>query len=113
VWPSNEASGESNYELVAAAKQKWEQFVIEEALGKDAAAVLPEAIRLVELRARVSLLWGGGRGRRPVRCCRVSWKTSPVRIGTSWLRRCRSWPWRWRGRMGWVVARIEGGRSIS
>jgi hypothetical protein len=33
--------------------QKWEHAVIEEALGEDAASVLPEAIRLVELRARV------------------------------------------------------------
>ncbi|HSY47842.1 MAG TPA: hypothetical protein VLC46_03445 [Thermoanaerobaculia bacterium] len=32
---------------------RWEQSVIEEALGEDAARVLPEAIRLVELRARV------------------------------------------------------------
>ncbi|HEY0141833.1 MAG TPA: hypothetical protein VGF48_13120 [Thermoanaerobaculia bacterium] len=40
-------------ELVAAAMRMWEQSVIEEALGRDAAAVLPEAIRLVELRARV------------------------------------------------------------
>src|SRR4051794_8482458 len=30
-----------------------EQAVIEEALGEDAASVLPEAIRLLELRARV------------------------------------------------------------
>jgi mannose-1-phosphate guanylyltransferase len=40
-------------ELVAMAMQKWEHAIIEEALGEDAAAVLPEAIRLVELRARV------------------------------------------------------------
>jgi hypothetical protein len=40
-------------ELVALAMQKWENAVIEEALGDDAAAVLPKAIRLVELRARV------------------------------------------------------------
>jgi hypothetical protein len=40
-------------ELVATAMQKWEQSVIEKALGEDAHAVLPEAIRLVELRARV------------------------------------------------------------
>jgi hypothetical protein len=40
-------------ELVAIAMMKWEQAVIEEALGEDAAGVLPEAIRLVELRARV------------------------------------------------------------
>jgi hypothetical protein len=40
-------------ELVAVAMEKWEQSVIEEALGKDATTVLPEAIRLVELRARV------------------------------------------------------------
>jgi len=31
----------------------WEQAAIEEVLGDDAATVLPEAIRLVELRARV------------------------------------------------------------
>lgn len=40
-------------EMIAAAMRVWEQGVIEEALGDDAAAVLPEAIRLVELRARV------------------------------------------------------------
>jgi hypothetical protein len=40
-------------ELVSVAMQTWEQAVIEEALGEDAARVLPEAIRLVELRARV------------------------------------------------------------
>jgi hypothetical protein len=40
-------------EMIAAAMRTWEQSVIEEALGDDAAAVLPEAIRLVELRARV------------------------------------------------------------
>jgi hypothetical protein len=40
-------------EMMALALQAWPQAVIEEALGEDAAAVLPEAIRLVELRARV------------------------------------------------------------
>ena len=40
-------------EMIAAAFRTWEQAVIEEALGEEAAAVLPEAIRLVELRARV------------------------------------------------------------
>jgi len=40
-------------ELVAVAMQTWEQSVIEAALGKYAPSVLPEAIRLVELRARV------------------------------------------------------------
>jgi hypothetical protein len=40
-------------ELVAVAMQTWEQSVIEAALGKDAPSVLPEATRLVELRARV------------------------------------------------------------
>ena len=40
-------------EMVAAAMRIWEQAVIEEALGDDAASVLPEAIRLVELRARI------------------------------------------------------------
>jgi hypothetical protein len=40
-------------EMMAAAMRMWEQAVIEEALGDEAATVLPEAIRLVELRARV------------------------------------------------------------
>lgn len=40
-------------EMIAAAMRTWEQSVIEEALGEDAATLLPEAIRLVELRARV------------------------------------------------------------
>jgi hypothetical protein len=40
-------------EMVATAMRIWEQSVIEDALGDDAPAVLPEAIRLVELRARV------------------------------------------------------------
>src|SRR5258706_213591 len=43
----------SKEELMAVAMQRWEQSVIEDALGEDAASVLPEAIRLVELRARV------------------------------------------------------------
>lgn len=43
----------SREEMVAAAMQLWEQTVIEDALGEDAAAVLPEAIRLVLLRVRV------------------------------------------------------------
>jgi hypothetical protein len=40
-------------ELIAAAMRVWEQSAIEEAVGDEAAAVLPEVIRLVELRARV------------------------------------------------------------
>lgn len=40
-------------ELIAAAMRVWEQGVIEAALGDDAERVLPEAIRLVLLRARV------------------------------------------------------------
>jgi hypothetical protein len=40
-------------EMIAAAMRRWEQSVVEEALGDDAASLLPEAIRLVELRARV------------------------------------------------------------
>src|SRR4051812_43984155 len=40
-------------EMIATAMRMWEQGTIEEALGEDAARVLPEAIRLVELRARV------------------------------------------------------------
>lgn len=40
-------------EMIAAAMRTWSQAVIEEALGEEAQRVLPEAIRLVELRARV------------------------------------------------------------
>lgn len=40
-------------ELIAVAMQSWEQAVIENALGDDASKVLPEAVRLVELRARI------------------------------------------------------------
>jgi hypothetical protein len=40
-------------ELIAAAMQRWEQTVIEDELGDDAGAVLPEALRLVQLRVRV------------------------------------------------------------
>lgn len=40
-------------ELIAAAMRIWEQTTVEDALGDDAATMLPEAIRLVELRARV------------------------------------------------------------
>jgi hypothetical protein len=40
-------------EMVAAAMSRWETAVIERALGREAARVLPEAVRLVELRARV------------------------------------------------------------
>ncbi len=43
----------SKEELIAAAMRIWPQAAIEEALGDEAATVLPEAIRLVELRARV------------------------------------------------------------
>jgi len=39
--------------MIAAAMRIWEQAVIEEALGDDAPRVLPEALRLLELRARV------------------------------------------------------------
>ena len=40
-------------EMIAAAMRTWPQDVIEKALGDDAPRVLPEAIRLVELRARI------------------------------------------------------------
>lgn len=40
-------------EMIATAMRLWDQAVIEEALGDDAARLIPEAIRLVELRARV------------------------------------------------------------
>lgn len=43
----------SREEMMVAAMRLWEQSVIEDALGDDAAAVLPEAIRLVLLRVRV------------------------------------------------------------
>jgi hypothetical protein len=60
---------------MAAAMQKWEHAVIEEAPGEDAAAVLPEAILLAELRrgcrgisGRCCGSWRGKRGRRSMRC---------------------------------------------
>jgi hypothetical protein len=40
-------------EMIATAMRLWDQSVIEEALGDDAARLIPEATRLVELRARV------------------------------------------------------------
>jgi hypothetical protein len=40
-------------EMIATAMRLWDQSVIEEALGDDASRLIPEAIRLVELRARV------------------------------------------------------------
>src|SRR5436305_1814216 len=40
-------------EMIATAMRLWDQSVIEQALGDDAPRLLPEAIRLVELRARV------------------------------------------------------------
>jgi hypothetical protein len=43
----------SKEEMMTVAMRVWELGVIEEALGDDAPSVLPEAIRLVELRARV------------------------------------------------------------
>src|SRR5437660_12386733 len=43
----------SKEEMIAAALQVWPAAVIEEALGDAAAAVLPEVLRLVELRARI------------------------------------------------------------
>jgi hypothetical protein len=43
----------SKEELIAAAMQRWKQSVIVDALGEDAARLPPEAIRLVELRARI------------------------------------------------------------
>ena len=43
----------SKEEMIAAALRVWPQAVIEEVLGEEAAAVLPEVIRLVELRARI------------------------------------------------------------
>jgi hypothetical protein len=64
-------------EMVAAAMGRWETAVIEKALGREASRVLPEAIRLVELRARVPRI----RKRR----CGI-WR------GRSWRRRCRRWP---------------------
>ena len=43
----------SKEELIALVMEKWDQTVIEAALGEEAATVMPQAIRLVELRARV------------------------------------------------------------
>jgi hypothetical protein len=43
----------SREELITAAMRMWEWTAIEAALGEMAATVLPEAVRLVQLRARV------------------------------------------------------------
>src|ERR1700743_711604 len=43
----------SKEELMAVALQQWAQADIEEALGAEGVMILPEALRLVELRARV------------------------------------------------------------
>ena len=43
----------SREEMVAVAFDRYEQALIEDALGDEAASILPEALRLVELRARV------------------------------------------------------------
>src|SRR5438445_12256211 len=43
----------SKEEMMARALQVWSAAVIEDAPGDDAAAVLPEVLRLVELRARI------------------------------------------------------------
>jgi hypothetical protein len=40
-------------ELMAKALELWSQEAIEEALGADAAGVIPEAVRLIELRVRL------------------------------------------------------------
>jgi hypothetical protein len=40
-------------ELIAIAYQTWSRELIERVLGADASAVLPEALRLAELRARI------------------------------------------------------------
>jgi hypothetical protein len=83
-------------EMMAAAMGRWELAVIERALGREASRVLPEAIRLVELRARVPRyqrescgIWRGRRGRPSAPSCRASWKTWPRRVSRSWRRRCR------------------------
>jgi len=94
-------------ELVAMAMHTWEQSVIEAALGKDAPSVLPEAIRLVELRARIP------RYQRDVlRALARREGTSVDAVLTRELEDvacayrdelvgwCRSWRRRWRGRMG-------------
>jgi len=43
----------SREEMVAAAMRVWDHATIEDALGREGVRVLPEAIRLVELRARI------------------------------------------------------------
>jgi hypothetical protein len=60
----------SREEMIAAAMRLWEQTVIEDALGDDAARVLPEAIRLVLLRVRVPRYRGDIRFCESVRAAR-------------------------------------------
>jgi hypothetical protein len=68
-------------EMMAAAMRVWEQGVIEEALGEDAAAVLPEAIRLVELRAFDGTGGGGARLRDGPGVARERGRRRQVRWG--------------------------------
>jgi hypothetical protein len=91
-------------EMMAVAMQVWEQAVIEEALGDDAAAVLPEVIRLVELRAQVPRYqWEMLRylarrdGTTATTCWHASWRTSPARTPRNWRPPCPGSRPRWRG----------------
>ena len=62
----------SKEEMIAVAMQRWDQGVIEDALGDDAPRLLPEAIRLVELRARVP------RYQRDVLCELARWDGTSI-----------------------------------
>jgi hypothetical protein len=102
-------------EMIAAAMGVYEQAVIEEALGTEAAGVLPEAIRLVELRARVPryqremLRYLARRDGTSVdRVLARNWRTWPARIPRSWRRRCLGSRRRWLGRRA-AQLRADGG----
>jgi hypothetical protein len=93
-------------EMIATAMRLWDQSAIEEALGDDAPRLLPEAIRLVELRARVpaisatsSASWPGAIPHRSMPSSPASWRTSPRRTRRSWRRSSPSSPQHWRGRV--------------
>jgi hypothetical protein len=62
-------------ELIAAAMRIWPQTDIEEALGDDAARVLPDALRLVELRARIPAINKRCSTTSPARTVRPSTKS--------------------------------------
>jgi hypothetical protein len=81
----------SKEELIAVAMGKWDQIVIEAALGDDAASVLPgpsaswscgRVCRGTSAMCYAS--WRGAMAPRSMQCWRGSWRTWPQRTRRSW-----------------------------